>query len=234
MKGIQGLMIAIVLGVVGAVVNYLYLRSRGQIDEPRDFVVVTRPVKEGQRITPKHIGRVTIPQKHAGKLARYAFRWNQRDEVIGFKSVRPYDGGELVFRDDLREPPGELLLQEENEVGFAVPIDPNRFVAAHVTPRKTPISFIVPKKGRPNETELLGPFEVLAVGNRYGSPAAGRKQSGVTQQHIITVRATIVAGNQLDEKSRRLQELLGAVRKTRLAVVVHPKKSADRKTAKKD
>lgn len=234
MKGIHGLIIAIVLGGVGAIVNFLYLSNKGQVDNPVSFVVIKArtSVKQGERITLKHIDQITIPLAHAGKLAKYAFTWGKRDEVIGFRSVRPYGGGELVFRDDLREPLPELPLKEQNERAVYVPIDPSRFVPSHIIPLETRVSFSLPKKGRPNEIELVGPFVVLAVGNRFGHPGTMEKEKKAqTHQYVLTILGTADANNQLDDKIRRLIQHIRKTKWQALDVVLHPKKT-DRK--KKD
>ena len=85
MKGIHGLILAILLGVAGAVFNFLYLVSRSSEVKMAGFVGIAdgKNVKRGQRLTDSHLVRVDIPARDAESLKNFAYSDDARSSLIG-------------------------------------------------------------------------------------------------------------------------------------------------------
>ena len=99
MKGIQGLIIAVFLGLIGAGVNLAYLyKGRNMQDEK--FVGIKQGVKlkRGETILQEHLEEVSIPEANVGSLQDYAYLYSRVNTVAGQKSSRSYSGetGEVL------------------------------------------------------------------------------------------------------------------------------------------
>ena len=90
MKGAQGIMIAVAMGVVGFVCNWLYLEREASRVELVSFVGVSQPadVKRGDVIQSGDLVPISMPKSHESQLAQVAVLWDQRDLVIGQKAAR--------------------------------------------------------------------------------------------------------------------------------------------------
>jgi len=233
MKGIQGLVIAIVLGVLGACVNMYYL-YKGRTIETVDFIGVREGAKimRGKRISSDQLVPVAIPREHVGNLDDFAVRFNQKATIVGRKAVRNFSGSgsELVLLEDLRTPPPHLELKED-EAAIWVTINTGTAITSQIIPGVTPVSFYLPKSRNPasgrsasaeEEWEWVGPFDVLAVGNRLGTLETMRAENiSERQQNILTLRANFVRG-QLDEKVSDLKAYLRRSNNAPLDVLLHP------------
>ncbi|MBW3542615.1 MAG: hypothetical protein KY476_20320, partial [Planctomycetes bacterium] len=108
----------------------------------------------------------------------------------------------------------------ENEAARWVPADPATFVPSHFNPGDL-VSFVVPTASGvtlaengtgeplPSVTETLGPFEILALGDRKGRPEL-LKARGVSagQENKIAIRVKVQDGRLADPKAERLFNLL--------------------------
>ena len=151
MKGIQGLIIAIGLGIVGALFNFAYLYSRSQETENEKFIGI-KPnvtVARGDVLREEHLEPVDIPRKYAGTLKDFAYLWSGRGSEIGLRVARNVTGGSILLRDDMKTPPPQALAFSQNpkpgveERALGVPIDSRRGVASLVEPGDL-VTFIVP------------------------------------------------------------------------------------------
>jgi hypothetical protein len=243
-----GLIIAVVLGVVGAAVNFIYLSNKAANFEKVAFLGIDRnaSIKRGDTFREDHFAAIEIPKMAvSAQLGESALRFADRSTVVGMKATRDYAGGEMVLEDQLRTPPQELVFTDEKERVMWVPVDTRTFVPALVRPGDY-VSFLVPKghvvagalppasengdgDASPHappplsDTELVGPFKVLSIGNRLGS-ADVFKAAGMPQQQenvlSISVRAE---GNQLDPKAKKLWDLLQAGGFRQAGVILHPR-----------
>ncbi|MEC7500629.1 MAG: hypothetical protein VX970_02780, partial [Planctomycetota bacterium] len=86
MKGIQGLIIAIVLGLIGFAFNMYYLGSSRDFEHD-SFIGVrkTASVKRGTALTRNHFERVSIPKEFVGNLNEFALPWTDLDAIVGRK-----------------------------------------------------------------------------------------------------------------------------------------------------
>ncbi len=150
MKGIQGLIIAIGLGIAGALFNFAYLYSKSRDVEKVAFIGIDPKVTvaRGDRLTKEHLVPVEIPRNNVGNLEEVAVRYSALQTVIGQNVWRTLAGGSLVLRDDLKTPPPELNFgrgPEASQVERAmfVPIDMRKMVPSLVVPGDQ-VTFVTP------------------------------------------------------------------------------------------
>ena len=184
MKGIHGLIIAGVLGVLGAMLNFFYLESKTKGDTSIAFLGV-KPgitIRKSDRFTEDMLVAVKIPERHAkaGNLTEFVWRYKDLKSVTGFYATRDYRGGELVFRQQIITPTKELVLDLPDERTLPILVDSRTFISSHVNPDQK-VWFVVPAiQGSDNSPVIggagmdrfVGPFLIKAVGNRLGSEAA--------------------------------------------------------------
>jgi hypothetical protein len=141
MRGIQGLILAMGLGIAGAIFNFAYLANRSRDVEKVAFVGIKedKVVGRGEPLLEENFEAVEIPRRWAGNLGNFAVKWEARATVVGRRAWRSLEGGSLLLLSDLKTPPQELVFGqnlrpgiEERAVG--VPVDPRRFVASLVQP----------------------------------------------------------------------------------------------------
>jgi hypothetical protein len=212
MKGIHGLIIAIVLGVIGAAFNLVYL-NKGRDFAHSSFIGVRSKatIARGQPIKTEYLAEVKIPRPHVGNLKVYAYPWKDRETIIGRVAIRKYEAGELLLREDFRTAPDKLPLKE-NDSAIWVPIDTRTTITSQITPGITRVSFYVPRSAQPNAParvgaswEWLGPFDVLSVGNRFDSPEVmSASKTAPRHEHMLTLRANAKNG----KPDRRIAQLL--------------------------
>lgn len=244
MKGVPGLFIAIGLGVVGAFCNWLYLAQKGQELERVDFIAIADDVKinRGDRFVETHFAKLSVPGNNLGHLDKSAVLWSDMSTVVGQSATRSYDPGEVLLRQDLRtraEADVKSLLLPDERVLW-IPVDTRSFVASLVNSGDQ-VSFIVPRltRGAPaladspgdeppagpgagGGTRPLGPFRILALGNRIGSQDVLRA-AGITpsQENVMGVAVKIVDG-QLDPLSQQLSDILAQTNLQQVQVLLHP------------
>ena len=186
MKGAPGLLFAIGLGIVAAFCNWLYLANKGKQLEMVSFIAIAEDVKinPGDKFNEAHFMPISIPQNAVGNLDKVAVFWKDRATVMGEPATKSYSPGEILLQRQIRTPPEmdikKLLLPEERLLW--IPVDTRTFVPSLVSAGDQ-VSFIVPRltlapaaeeseegEKRPaSSTELIGPFRILALGNRLGS-----------------------------------------------------------------
>jgi|GEM_PF-300878 len=188
MKGIQGLIIAIGLGIAGAILNFAYLVTKSQELETVDFIGV-RPeitVNRGNRLTEDSLQKVSIPRLSAGNLEKFAFPYSALGSVKNEIVYRTLEGGSLVMRSDIKTPVQDLDFGQNappgvEERAMGVPIDSKKVVPSLITPGDL-VSFVVPRwvsaaptpaEGRPGGAESPGSAEPGKPGAIRPIPAAG-------------------------------------------------------------
>ena len=198
MKGIQGLIIAIVLGLIGFAFNMYYLNSSRDFRHD-SFIGVRKnaSVTRGTPLSRKHFERISIPKEFVGNLNEYALPWTDLDAIVGRKSIRDYERGGLLLRNDFRTAPDELQLIG-GETAVSVPIDTRTTITAQIIPGDTRVSFYLTSgdnKLSTSDPNWIGPFDVLAVGNRMGSTDVyeGRRNRG-GNENMLTLKATNTKG----------------------------------------
>jgi hypothetical protein len=243
MKGIQGLILAIGLGVVGAIFNWMYLNNRASQEETVRFLGIKagRTINCGDTLRDEDLVPVEIPERWAGNLKDFVFTETAQRAVVGEPVSRTIVGGHLLWREDLKPPRPELKL-EEGETAQWIPVDTRTFVPSLLMPGDT-VSFLVSAPsvptpatpGRQHGGERdgdadfdkggIGPFKVLAVGNRLGSPEAMRAAKlPQLQESVLAIRVSDrVPGER--EKFKKLWELLQATNFRQVAITLHSRKA---------
>ena len=181
MKGIQGLIVAIGLGIAGALFNFAYLANRSRDIEKVAFIGIKedKTIGRGELLTEEALEPVEIPRRWIGRLEDYAFLWSTRATVVGRRPWRALEGGSLLMRADLKTPPQELVFGvnlppgvEERAIG--VPVDTRKFVMSLVQPGDL-VTFIL-RAGRRDGPTLASERTKPASGGKEeakGGSAAG-------------------------------------------------------------
>lgn len=240
MKGVQGILLSLGLGVAGAICNWLYLERLAGAKDRVSFIAIRadQQINIGDTLREEHLVKIDIPRSAVGNLEQVAPRWSGLSLVVGATSTRSYRGGELVLQQDLQTPGAKDLNEKigKNEVALWIPIDMRTFNSSRVNPNDE-VSFILPRTGgsiptpvaegeTPSVTsnsEIVGPFRILEIGNRTGRPevqrAAGTRQS-------VDSSITIVAkleNDKLDAKAERITEYMRSTKSQGLQVILHAK-----------
>ncbi len=255
MKGLSGLILAIGLGIIGAVFNFAYLTQKSRDFERVAFVGIRGDVNlaPGERLTEEVIVPVEIPAANIGNLDDFAYRYAGRGDrsLVGWTVARPIAGGSLVLRDHLATPPDRLDLGgdgAEDERAMWIPVNTRTFVPSLVNPGDQ-VSFLVgggtapsrapsladeydeeaafnaPLRSGPGaSTEIVGPFEILALGNRLGSAEVFRgAQMPHAQENVMAVRVRVADDGRLEPKAQQLWDVLRATNFSDVGVLLHPR-----------
>ena len=242
MKGVQGILLSIGLGLAGAICNWMYLERLAGKEARVSFIAIKadQQINIGDILRDDHLVKIDIPRSSVGNLEQVAPRWGDLKLVVGWPSTRSYRGGELVLHQDIRTPGSKDLNEKlgKSEVALWIPVDMRTFNSARVNPDDE-VSFILPRTGGPTmapgtgdegatpnvlaNSDIVGPFRILEIGNRTGRPevqrASGARQ---TVDSSITIVAKLENGH-LDAKTERVTEYMRATKSQGLQVILHPK-----------
>jgi hypothetical protein len=245
MKGMPGLAIALILGVLAAGLNWFYLDRKARDFDKVNFVAIAPEtlIHPGETFAASHFIAMPVPEVAARKLEAIAVLWKDLDTVVGMNAVREFSGDELLLRKDLETPPAELELAE-NERALWIPVDQKNFIASLVTPGDE-VDFLLPRTSVSSSaaaptgegaltptaaatpagrTELIGPFKVLSIGNRLGKTnVLNAARLPQLQENIITVRIKM-SGSFVDEDAQRLLNALQATNYREVGLLLRPRK----------
>jgi len=252
MKSIHGLAVAIALGIAGTILNLAYLNSRSKSEKPINFLGIKQgTINVGKAFSQDDFEVVSIPEGLVGNLDEYAVLQSAANAVIGQRSWRTLSGPRLLLNDDLKAPPSELELGED-EASIGVPVDSRAYPLTLVVPGDR-VSFLVSayQLGGPtpavrndvddlgdpvglNEigpvgpiepTETIGPFEVLSLGNRLGTLEVMKaNRIAQMQGNVMTIRVKVRDNKLVDEDAKRLVEVLLATKFREVGILHFPKK----------
>jgi hypothetical protein len=244
MKGIYGLIVAIGLGAAGAILNWAYLASQASHEETIAIIGIKKDktINCGQVLREDDIVKLEIPKRAIGSLRDYAVLYSAKAGAVGRAVGRPLTGPCLLLHEDLDRPRGRLEL-EEGETAQSVPVDTRTFVPSLLMPGDI-VSFRVsrptvptlatagvPARARAAEGDddsdsnpPIGPFKVLAIGNRLGNPDVMRAAKvPQLQESVLTIRVSKrVAGE--EENFKRLWALLQATNFRQVGIEIHYRK----------
>jgi hypothetical protein len=208
------MILAIGLGIAGAIFNFAYLANRSRDVEKVAFVGVKedKTVGRGERLTEDVLEPVEIPRRWVGNLANYAIKWDVRATVTGRPVWRPLDAGSLLLQSDLKTPPSELRFGQNlppgtEEIEKGVPIDTRTQVPSLLEPGDM-VSFIVttvrpgfPTLAEPGKMSAIGRPDPLKAGGaadavKAGGPSTPRVQAGDGIEMIGPFRVLSI-GNRL-------------------------------------
>ena len=248
MKGIYGLIIAIGLGVVAAIFNWAYLNEKSKHAEMIYFIGVAKDQKiaRGEKFTAEKLVKIGLPKIRAKSLKDFTLPWDSLITVVGQRSSRLIPSGELVLNQDLKTPPSTLAVPEADRIW--IPVDSRAIVTEQVSAGDF-VSFLVstptvaappndfsggadtgPDSMQPavvvGRTRTIGPFLVLSLGNRLGSPETARKRNvSRAPENVVAIKVTLDASGNLDKKTQALLDALQSSSLRQLGVVLHGKKS---------
>jgi Flp pilus assembly protein CpaB len=238
MKGIPGLIIAAALAIAGGICNWLYIAKQADQYERESFVVVNvDQIRAGEKFKRQDFDKVDIPKNNLGNLEKIAVRWKDLSTVLGQSAVKDFARDQLILQDDLKTPPQENLNRKigPNERVVWLPVDPRSFNPQHVNPGDM-VSFRVPPgmsgssptavgaegSDSPQLEEILGPFRILALGNRKGSPETARvagQRYGSENVMAVSVR---IEGTQLENKAKKIFNIVAMTNFKGVQVLLHP------------
>lgn len=245
MKGAQGLLLSLGLGLAGAVCNWMYLERLAGKTERVSFIGIRSDaqINIGDVLRQDQLVKVDIPRSAIGNLEQVAPKWSDLELVLNTPSTRSFRGGELVLQQDILTPAAKDLNEKlgKDEVAIWIPVDMRTFNSSRVNPDDE-VSFVLPRAGGSmipfgmnenlaqlptppvlSNSEIVGPFRILEIGNRTGRPEVQRA-SGVRQtiDSSITVVAKLENGH-LDARSERITEYMRSSKSQGLQVILHPK-----------
>jgi hypothetical protein len=262
MKSSHALILAVGLGLGGAVLNSYYLYKKSQAVEKVDFVGIASEVKPGERLLAKQLVAVPVPKKQAEILDDFAFRFEDRETVINRPVSRLLRSGSLLMEDDLKTPPQQLELGQ-NELAWPIPVDTRAFVPSLIKPgdevwflgAAPPVAYPTPASDEPvpesepnggqsgvsagsagsagppgssASAKIIGPFTVLALGNRLGSAEVMRAaRIRQVQENVMLVKVTMERGS-LKSPAKELLELLEATNSRPLGYFWRPRREENK------
>lgn len=194
MKGMQGLIIAGLLGLVGVALNWIYLQGKAKDFQTVSFIGIRSgaTIEPGTTIKEQHLAAVTVPKDYADNLREFVYLYKDLPTVVGISATRSYREGDLIYREHYRTPPPQLKLQEGEKLIW-IPANGDSFVPDLVDPGDQ-IEFIVPvyesrpaptgdgtesgpmmtAANRVMRTMQIGPFRVGSLGSRLASNRLAR------------------------------------------------------------
>lgn len=240
MKGVPGLLIAVGLAIAGGLCNWFYMAQKSRELDLVQFVgVAPDGIKQGDTIQAFNLIAIPIPLRYAQRLKEVAPTYDDISTVVGMPAYRNFQGGELLLTQDLRTPPGNDLKRDlgTDEVAIWVNVDSSGFVSQYFAggdevsfqvaaagPRQAES---VTQPGQPTSVEFIGPFYILALGNRRGTAdraqATGMSQSSET---VIAIRVKKISETQLEEKAQLLLSRLRLTGNKALGLVMHSERKA--------
>jgi len=244
MKGVMGLLTAVALGVVGALCNFVYLAQKARDLEHIDFIGIADEVQinPGDKFKESDLIPISIPRPSVGNLEKAAVLYADWRTVVGMAATRSYIPGEIILRQDLRTPPPLDIkkLLGENESVMWIPVDTRTFVPSLVNPGDL-VSFSIPKQVTPalpppvegqeplaprpqtqrGAIDTLGPFRILALGNRMGSSEVLRAAGQNAQQENVMAIAVEIRNGVLSDAGQKLSDLLRVTNFQQVQVFLH-------------
>lgn len=208
MKGALGLTIAAALGIVGAVCNWLYLEQRAKETETVSFIALKPGVQLniGDPFRESDLEPVPLPKSRVGNLIERAPQWSGLSAVVGWPANRVFRGGEIILDADTEAPSTRDLSDtlQEDEVAYWVPIDAGSVVSDQINPgdmvsfQTAAMTGPTPAGSTPRASgpQIIGPFRVLALGNRRERPniEQASRQRGSSGANTITIVVKLADG----------------------------------------
>lgn len=246
MKGVPGLLIALGLAFVGGLCNWFYMAQKSRELDLVQFVGVAEGgIRQGDIIQASQLTPIPIPLRYAQRIKAAAPTFGDISTVVGLPAYRDFLGGEIILTQDLQTPPNNDLKRDlgPDEVAIWVNVDSRGFVPQFFQGGDE-VSFIVPAAGsRPGSpvsqpgqrldqpTETIGPFYILALGNRRGTAERARAagSSSMASESVIAIRVKKVSETQLDAKAQELLSRLQLSGNQALGLVMHAERKGKAK-----
>ncbi len=252
MKPMHGIILAIGLGIAGALFNFAYLTKMSGEFEVIEFVGIKdgTTISPGDRLTLADLEPVPIPMASVEELDKVAIRYSATEAIKTLTVWRLLTGPTLLFKDDLDPTlPREFDL-EENEAIVGISVSPGTYVPSLVDPGDE-VSFVIStsrlnwptpavqpdaeqadgaEEGTadppppPGATRTIGKFTVTRVEPRPGTAAAiAANRMRSSRSNMIKIRFAVAEdGTPLDRKVQTLFDLLHASGARVIAVIHYP------------
>lgn len=240
MKGAYGLVLAITLGLVAGLFNWIYLENKTSDEERETFVGINPDVdvEQGQPLTKDSVVQVEIPRRVVGNLKDFAVPYEAVQSVLGRPVWRRLAGGSLLLEQDLRTPPQELKFGE-NERVIWVSVDLRSMVPSLIVPGDL-VSFRVPPyinvpsaaeaalPEKPRRTssggDIIGPFKILSLGNRLGTSAVLRAAKvAQVQENVVAIAVNVDKAGNLAPDAEKLMRILDEIESRPMRIILHPR-----------
>jgi hypothetical protein len=248
MKGIQGIIVAVGLGLLGAALNWFYLSEQTRGLSSVKFIAVKNGIRLGEVISENHLMSVAVPRIQAENLKEVAYLYDDINIVAKTKATREYKGGELLLRSDYRTPRAELNLKPFERLLW-VTVDSRAFVPelvdpgdevtfmlpAPIVPTPAGASALVDSEGpvpappsAPGSSEMIGPFKIGSLGNRLGTIDVMRAGNQTPTQErqigiIVETETRKPDGKKLEPNAAKLQDRLQRANYSNVGVILHPR-----------
>lgn len=234
MKGVPGLLLALALAIAGALCNWFYMAQKSRELDLVNFVGVAEGgIRAGDTIQAGQLTQIPIPRRFAERLIKAAPIYQDIATVVGTTAYRDFNSGEVILTQDLRSPPGNDLKRDlgPDEVALWISVDGRGFVPQFFSGGDE-VSFVVMATSRQivpagermsaPPTEVIGPFYILALGNRRGSAERTRAagQSGISE-NVVAIRVKRLGENQLEPKAEILLSRLQLSNNQAQGLVLH-------------
>jgi len=209
MRGIQGLILALGLGIAAALLNWTYLTRRAADQKPVEFlgIAADQVLSRGDRLKESDLVPVGIPRENAVGLRDFVFLYEERHTVVGQSVWRTLSGGSLLLRDDLKTPPQELMFGQDRQSGVEeralwIPVDTRTFVPSLVVPGDQ-VSFVVYRSPAAWAKPPADPAKPVAEESSDGNDGSeeGASEAGTPRRagpiHMIGPFKILSLGNRL-------------------------------------
>lgn len=251
MKPMHGIILAIGLGIAGALFNFAYLTKMSGEFEVIEFVGIKdgTTISPGDRLTLADLEPVPIPMASVEELDKVAIRYSATEAIKTLTVWRLLTGPTLLFKDDLDPTlPRELDL-EENEAIVGISVSPGTYVPSLVDPGDQ-VSFVIstsrinwPTPAVQPDAEQTdgadGAEEGTTVPPRPSSatrtigkftvtrveprPGTAANRMRSSRSNMIKIRFTVAEdGTPLDRKVQTLFDLLHSSSARVIAVIHYP------------
>ena len=244
MKGIQGLVLAIALGIAGAAFNWFYLSGGKSGDEVEYYVGISpdATVERGESLGESDLVKVPIPRSNIGNLDDFAVKYSDRATVVAERVWRTLTPGSLLLVQDLKTPAKELKFGGNERVVW-IPVDTRTFVPSLVKPGDQ-VSFLVspsragsptpaglgdfgapePVRAGSGPIDTIGPFTILALGNRLGSADVHRAAKlPQLQENVMAIKVSTDGGGNLSTDAAKLMTILNETSFRPVGIMLHPR-----------
>ena len=205
-NGIRGLIVALGLGIAGALFNFVYLNNKTQEVATVDFVGVkpNKTVERGEPITADHLTVVSIPKSNVGNLMSFAVLQSAQATVVGRTAPRTITGGSLLLTEDTITPPTEIAFdqtagpnEKSRERGMCIPINTQSFIPSLINPGDE-VSLLVPRVAAGGRAPIvLVPTPAQPAGTAPAAPPADAPAAAFTGTEVVGPFKVLSVGNRL-------------------------------------
>ena len=190
MQNTLKLLIPVGFGVAAAILNWIVL---SQSTKTEDFLVATADIKENEPFQlGKNVAKTEkgIPRSVSEGLQATAIKFKDKGMIVGRIAKSDIKKGDIILYQytDIRDNPG-LVFLKNTEGNITVPLDGEKMIGASIGDF---VWFYLPpfklsanpeaasERIYEGKKEKVGPFRILAIGNRITNSDDGATTSGVS------------------------------------------------------